>query len=71
MITQLVIFGVLVVAIFGVGIALGMLTVPLFERLSEPDEEPDHDCPQEVHEDLLAVRGASSVPDEDGFRASC
>ena len=46
MITQLVIFGVLVVAIFGVGIALGMLTVPLFERLSEPDEEPgDGDDP--------------------------
>jgi hypothetical protein len=45
-IIQLVIFGVLVVAIFGVGIALGMLTVPLFERLSEPDEEPgDGDDP--------------------------
>ena len=36
---QLVIFLVLAIAIFGVGIALGMLMVPLFERLSEPDEE--------------------------------
>ena len=39
MITQLVIFGVLVAVIFGIGIAIGMLMVPLFERLSEPDEE--------------------------------
>jgi hypothetical protein len=44
--TQLVIFLVLAVAIFGVGIALGMLIIPLFERLSEPDEEPgDGDDP--------------------------
>ncbi len=46
MIAQLLIFGVLVAAIFGVGVVLGMLTVPLFERLSEPDEEPgDGDDP--------------------------
>jgi hypothetical protein len=44
--TQLIVFLVLAVAIFGVGIALGMLMVPLFERLSEPDEEPgDGDDP--------------------------
>ena len=46
MISQLVIFGVLVAAIFGVGVVIGVLTVPLFERLSEPDEEPgDGDDP--------------------------
>jgi len=45
-IPQLVVFLVLAVAIFGVGIALGMLMVPLFARLSEPDEEPgDGDDP--------------------------
>ena len=45
MITQLIVFLVLVVAIFGVGIALGMLMVPLFERLSEPEEPGDGDDP--------------------------
>ena len=36
----LVIFVILAVAIFGVGIALGMLIAPRLERLTEPDEEP-------------------------------
>ena len=46
MIAQLVIFVVLAVAIFGVGIVLGMLIAPRLERLSEPDEEPgDGDDP--------------------------
>ena len=44
--TQLIVFVVLAVAIFGVGIALGLLMVPRFERLTEPDEEPgDGDDP--------------------------
>ena len=38
--TELVVFVVLAVAIFGVGIVLGMLIAPRLERLTEPDEEP-------------------------------
>ena len=44
--TQLVIFLVVAVGIFGVGIVLGMLIAPRLERLTEPDEEPgDGDDP--------------------------
>jgi hypothetical protein len=44
--TELVVFVVLAVAIFGVGIVLGMLIAPRLERLTEPDEEPgDGDDP--------------------------
>jgi len=43
---ELVVFVVLAVAIFGVGIVLGMLIAPRLERLTEPDEEPgDGDDP--------------------------
>ena len=44
--TELVIFVIVAVAIFGVGIVLGMLIAPRLERLTEPDEEPgDGDDP--------------------------
>jgi hypothetical protein len=44
--TELVVFVVVAVAIFGVGIVLGMLIAPRLERLTEPDEEPgDGDDP--------------------------
>jgi hypothetical protein len=44
--TELVVFVVLAVAIFGVGIVLGMLIAPRLERLTEPDEDPgDGDDP--------------------------
>ena len=44
--TELAVFLVLAVAIFGVGIVLGMLIAPRLERLTEPDEEPgDGDDP--------------------------
>jgi len=43
---ELAVFVVLAVAIFGVGIVLGMLIAPRLERLTEPDEEPgDGDDP--------------------------
>jgi hypothetical protein len=43
---QLVVFLIVAVAIFGVGIVLGMLIAPRLERLTEPDEEPgDGDDP--------------------------
>jgi len=43
---QLVVFLIVAVAIFGVGIVLGMLIAPRHERLTEPDEEPgDGDDP--------------------------
>ena len=43
---QLVIFLIVAVAIFGVGVVLGMLIAPRLERLTEPDEEPgDGDDP--------------------------
>ena len=46
MIIELVVFVVLAVAIFGVGIVLGMLIAPRLERLTEPDEDPgDGDDP--------------------------
>ena len=42
----LAIFLVVAVAVFGVGIVLGMLIAPRLERLTEPDEEPgDGDDP--------------------------
>ena len=44
--TELVVFVVVAVAIFGVGIVLGMLIAPRLERLTEPDEDPgDGDDP--------------------------
>jgi hypothetical protein len=44
--TELVVFVVLALAIFGVGIVLGMLIAPRLERLTEPDEDPgDGDDP--------------------------
>jgi hypothetical protein len=44
--TELIVFVVLAVAIFGVGIVLGMLIAPRLERLTEPDEDPgDGDDP--------------------------
>jgi hypothetical protein len=44
--TELIVFVFLAVAIFGVGIVLGMLIAPRLERLTEPDEDPgDGDDP--------------------------
>jgi hypothetical protein len=37
--TELIVFVVFAVAIFGVGIVLGMLIAPRLERLTEPDED--------------------------------
>ena len=43
---ELVGFGVLVVVVLGLGVAVGMLVAPHLTRLSERDEEPgDRDDP--------------------------